>query len=148
MADPIMAAVAVAGAGALIGAAGESAALSHQKKVARRNADIARANASEMAARIRTGGRRTQGALRAAIGASGLTVEGSALDVLADSATETELDALSAIYEGEIQALGFGDKAALAKHQAKMARIKGAVGVGSSLLSIGKKVPPGGGEGG
>lgn len=51
--------------------------------------------------------RRTRGAMRAAYGAAGVTVEGSPLDVLAESAAAAELDKLTTQYQGELTAKGF-----------------------------------------
>lgn len=65
------------------------------------------------------------GAIRAAYGWSGLSLEGSPLDVLEATAIEENLDTNKTLYAGEVVAAGFTDKAAQARAQASMLRYSG-----------------------
>jgi hypothetical protein len=74
----------------------------YNAKVARNNAIAARQQAQFEADRIRDKARRLAGSQRAAFSKSGIELSGSVNDVMFDSAIELELDALSAIYKGEV----------------------------------------------
>lgn len=106
--------------GALLGASesaseGESfaAAAEYNGKLARKNAQAAKRQAGFEADRIRDQGRKVLGAQRAAYGASGVTMEGSAADVLEATAMDIEMDAQLAKYAGEVQADAYEDEAVL-----------------------------------
>lgn len=62
------------------------------------------------------------GQIRAAYGASGLSMEGSPLDVLEAAAVEQSLDINKTLYTGEVVAAGLTDKAAQARAQASLLR--------------------------
>ena len=146
MADPVTLGIILAGVGAATGAVGAvmqgqatSASAKFNQQTALQNATIARQLADEEAERIRTESRRAQGAIRAATGASGIRLEGSPLDVLADSAVEGELAALTAQFRGTLQVRGFEAEAAIAGVQRREARRQTVIGVGSSLLAGGQQ---------
>lgn len=63
-----------------------------QQVIAKFNARMAMMQAEEKVDRIRRTGQRLRGAQRAAIGASGLAFDGSAIEVIADSIFEFEMD--------------------------------------------------------
>lgn len=62
------------------------------------------------------------GQVRAAYGASGLSMEGSPLDVLEAAAVEQSLDINKTLYTGEVVAAGLTDRAAQARAQASLLR--------------------------
>jgi len=62
------------------------------------------------------------GQIRAAYGASGLSMEGSPLDVLEAAAVEQSLDVKKTLYTGEVVAAGLTDRAAQARAQASLLR--------------------------
>lgn len=128
-----LAAVAAAGVSA-VGAIQSGEA---QKKAGAYNAQVAENNAAQAQqaaafneAQQRTRSARVLGAERAAQGASGVTVEGSPLEVLAQTAQESELDALSIRYGGDVAA-------ARARSEATLARFQGGQAVTSSYFSAG-----------
>lgn len=86
---------------------------------------------------------RRAGSARAAAGASGLTLEGSALDILEDNAVEEELSALNIRYQGQLRARGFGTEASLERSRAANASsgvgtalLTGAADIGSQFISV------------
>lgn len=74
---------------------------------ARRETTEAQANAAE----ARRTGLMRLGAARAAVGASGVLMEGSPGDAIAQSAEDVELDAQSILYQGRTRALAYGNEA-------------------------------------
>lgn len=75
-----------------------------QKKQADQAADQAQQAARENARRQSIEARKRIGLMRANYGASGVAIEGSALDVLEESAANAELDRLTILQGGSIQA--------------------------------------------
>jgi len=108
-------------------------------QVAERNATLATQQGTENAARIRRSNLQSQGAQRAAFGASGLRLSGSALNVLSDSAIQGELQALDAKTNAINESRGFKSKASLSRAQGRNARRAGFIGAGSTLLQGGAK---------
>jgi hypothetical protein len=136
LADAATAVTAVTGAlGSIAGANAQASAAEQQAAFAEQNAAIARQRAASDEARTRRENRRRQGLARATIGASGVTFEGSPLDVLSDSAAEAELDALTVRQAGELEASGFRQQARNARARASDARTAGRIGAGTALLS-------------
>lgn len=108
--------------------------------IAQRNAVIARQQAQvDVEAQQRDKTRRL-GAIVAAYGASGVTMEGSPLDVLEASAVEAEREKQNILYKGELRALGFFDEAALNTMAGENARRRGNATATNILLSGGAKV--------
>lgn len=97
------------------------------------NAAVARQEAAAEEARRRREAERQMGQIRAGRAKSGVTVEGSPLIVLADSAMEAEIDALNARWTGETSAK-------LYKMEARSARRAGIYNAGASLLSGASKI--------
>lgn len=62
------------------------------------------------------------GQIRTAYGTSGLSMEGSPLDVLEAAAVEQSLDVNKTLYTGEVVAAGLTDRAAQARAQASLLR--------------------------
>lgn len=86
--------------------------------VAEQNAVQARLQAASSAKIQREQSERLLGAQQAAYGASGITMEGTPLDVLANSATNAERDRQTIMYKGNLQAAGYQDQAQLDRYQA------------------------------
>jgi hypothetical protein len=129
-----LASTAVSAASSIAQGNAAKSAANYNAAVARQNADIARANAAADAAKQERQGRLLAGRQRAAIGASGITAEGSPLEVMADSALESELDALTTRYRGELQARSYGQDATLQGMRGDAAQQAGYIGAGTSLL--------------
>jgi len=75
-----------------------------QKKQADQAADQAKQAARENARRQNIEARKRIGLMRANYGASGVSIEGSPLDVLEESAANAELDRLTILHGGSIEA--------------------------------------------
>lgn len=131
---PIIMAV-VSAVGALAQAKSQKDAADYNESVANRNAGIALQQASVDEARQRRETMQKMGAIRAGYGASGVTVEGSPLEILEMSATNGELDAQNIRYKGQLRALGFQDTAGLEQMRGDNAMKSGYIKAGTSLLS-------------
>jgi hypothetical protein len=75
------------------------------------------------------------GALKAAQGKSGGKQAGSVLDILADTATQGEIQRQDIAYQGELRARGFQNTATLDRFEGKQAEKQGYLRAGSELLS-------------
>lgn len=145
MADPLTLAmigmaVAVAGAGvSAMGAKNQAKAQSdaalYNAKLAEQNATAARQQAGADASAQQRDARRQLGAMRANSGASGVTLEGSPLDVLESSAASAKLDELNIRYKGEMAATGYGNQADLDRQSADVAVSQGKMNAASSVLT-------------
>lgn len=114
--------------GALTSAAAARQGLEAQASAASFNADLARQEASAEEARRRRASQRRLSSIRTGIAKSGVTTEGTPLLVLAESAEQAEIDALSARFGG-------ANNARLFEQRAKSARKAVPFAVGSSLLT-------------
>ncbi len=108
--------------------------------VARNNAIAARQTAAENARRQERLGRKRTGELRAGVGAADVQMAGSALDLVEDTVMEEELQTLSIIHAGEVQASGFNNTAILEAMQGRAAAQSGYFRAGSTLLIGGAKL--------
>lgn len=126
----------------------EAAAAKFNADASRRNAGIARQQASQDAEAKRRDNVQKLGSIRAGYGAAGVTLEGSPLDVLEASARNAELDVQTIKYKGELRAIGYEDTATLedfsgatakeaASDKASSILMSGAVKTGSSAYSMG-----------
>lgn len=115
-------------AGTAIGAMGALQAGQAQANAANYNAALAQQTAAAEAERSRRASARQMGAIRAAIGKSGVTSEGTPLMVLADSAAEAEIDAMNAMWSGN-------QRSNMLRREGSMARREGYYRAGSSLLT-------------
>ncbi len=129
-------------AGALMSAKGSSEQASASSNVANYNAAVATRDAAaarDQAARDADLQRRQAakqiGAARAAYGASGVTLEGTPLDVLEESAANAKIDELNVLYKGEMRAMGFDSTAALDTYRGQTALREGEYRSASSLLT-------------
>lgn len=113
------------------------AASEYNRRVNEQNAQIAR---DEARLQVQQHERETYmrlGAVRAAQGRAGGTAEGSVLDVLADVASQSELERQQIIYRGELRARGYTNTANLDEAAARQARSGGYLRAGGDLLAGG-----------
>jgi hypothetical protein len=105
--------------------------------VSEQNAAAARAQAALDESTSRKKSDMVLGQIRARAAANTGDVGGSALDVLADSAAEAELEALTLRYAGEVKARQQESEARLQKKRGASALIEGFIGAGTKLLTAG-----------
>lgn len=96
-------------------------AAKYNAKVAEQNAKQAGEQASFDAEQIRRQRMILTGRQRAAAASSGLFLSGSFTDVIADSAVQGELEAMSRIYEGQVESWNYRAQAELEKSAGKNA---------------------------
>lgn len=113
----------------------ESKAGKRQAWVGRQNAKAAREQGAEDARRFRVYGRKQLGAGRAAVGASGIRLSGSAMEVIAENARNLELDAQTIEYEAELRAWNFEQGAKADAAQASTSRTLGLMDAASTVLT-------------
>lgn len=136
---PFLPAMAVGAAG--VQALGQLAAGESAKAAADRNAQMMRQEAeltrqqgvTQAEARDRRA-RELLGQQRAAIGQAGIGWEGSAQDVMLESATAAELDTLNTFYESELRAKGLMNQATITSWEGKQARRASRIGAVGSVL--------------
>ena len=136
--------MALQGAGGLLGAYGQMQAGEAEAQAAEMNAQIAEQNsllaveqAKENERRLRVQGRKVLGDISSGYGASGVTAEGSALEVLKSSAANIELDALNVRHEGAVKASMFRNEAKLSRYSGQAARTTGQTMAAATLLQAG-----------
>lgn len=98
------------------------------------NAQLSRQQGAEEERRVRIMGRKVLGSAKASYAASGVTREGSALDVLEESAANAEMDALQVRHKGELEAWKHTQEAGMAITAGSNAKMAGYIGAASSLL--------------
>lgn len=103
--------------------------------VAERDAETARLNAEYEAGLYRKDTERILSRQRALFGKAGVTLEGSPLLLMAETAAEGEMDALMIERGGKIQAERYRSEAMLSRMSGKMYRRAGYYGAGSTLLT-------------
>lgn len=141
MASALIPAIATSAAGKLLSAAGGGQAAAYNAKVADQNAALARQQGEIEAQQLLRQGRKAVGSMRAAYGASGVSMSGSALDVLMDTEQQVTLDALTAKYNATLRAKGFDDQARLERRREKMAVATGLLKVGATVVGgVGKSI--------
>ena len=104
-------------------------------KVARNQSMLAQYQADQQAKQAAERHRRQLAAQRVAIGASGITTEGSPLAIMMDSAAEAAYSEGLIRYGGARQSEAFDAAASLQKFYGGQAQQAGYLGVGRSLLS-------------
>lgn len=118
----------------------QSTAAEYNAKLARRNAKSAKKNAEYEAGQKRKETKRLLGKQRVLYGKAGVTMEGSPLDVLQETAAQGEMDALM-IERGYAQrTASYLSQVKLAQMRARGYRQQGYYGAGSTLLTGGGKV--------
>lgn len=108
--------------------------------VADQNAGIVLAQGAEQERRARIQASRAIGGEQAAYGASGVTSEGSATDVLRNSAANAELNALTIRNSADIKATALKNEAALDHYRASNDRVAGYMNAASDLIGGGSKM--------
>lgn len=106
-----MAGEALSAYGALQQGSSDKAAGEFNAQIAERNAEYTIKKSAEDERRQRVISKKFIGDIRSSYGASGITMDGSALDVLEASAADAELDALTIRHEGRVKAAGYINEA-------------------------------------
>jgi len=127
----------ISAAGAISNSRAQASAANYNAAVASQNAQLATQSAAENERRQRVINSKNLGQLRANVGANGITLEGSAADVIEESATAAELEALQIRHEGALQAVGYSNTAKLDRMQAKNAMAGGYLKASGLLLKTG-----------
>lgn len=105
-----------------------NSAMATQQAAAANQVAAANAERQQRTARAQIGGMEAQYA------ASGISMEGSPIEILEQSAREAELDRMNIIYGGQAQAAGYQRTAALESAKASNAMASGYLKAGSSIL--------------
>lgn len=98
------------------------------------NAVLTEAQAREEERRQRIFARKQIGEMRANYGASGVTTEGSPMEVLEESAMQAELDSLNIRYAGAARSAQYRNQAKLQRFYGKEAKLGGYLSAAGSLL--------------
>lgn len=106
----------------------------YNAKIQENNALTARREAEFQAKRIRDQHLRIEGTQVAAASKSGLTISGSVNDVMNDSAQESEMDALVAIYKGQAGADAQTAAARLSRFEGNSAASNATIGAAGTLI--------------
>lgn len=112
----------------------------YDAKVAEQNAQITRQQAKEEARRAMIVARKMIGDNRAAYAANGVSLSGSALDVLGESAANAKLDELTILQEGEARGRMYEADARMARAVGNAARLGGYLGASGQLVSTASSV--------
>ena len=110
-------------------------AANFNKAISERNARLAREQSARDQETQGRSARRKIGTIRAAYGASGITPEGSPLDVLESSTAEAERERLNIERRGELGYLGYSESATLDGLSASTAAQQGQSNSASAYLS-------------
>lgn len=126
------------GEGVLIGstvldAFGGLAEASNKSAMSKAQAQLAEQNAARNEAAARRETARRLGAMKAAFGKSGVQMAGTPVEVLSETASEGELDALTERWSGQ-------SEASILRRRADDEYTSGLIGAGTSLLSGGSKI--------
>ena len=139
----------VGAAGTVISAVGQSQAADYNAQVARQNAMYAeqagqqqRQIAAENERRQRLRTTKLLGAQRAGYAKAGVTMEGSPLEIMSETASQGELDALNIRYGGEVGAYNarvqgsrYRSQAGFYDFESGRTMTTGMIGAGSTLLT-------------
>lgn len=112
----------------------QQAASKYNEKVANQQATVANQVAESNAERQKRSAAKKIGSMEAAYAASGVSQEGSVIDVLEESSRNAELDRLNILHGGKLQALGYQNTAALNKAQGKNAMSAGYMSAAGTLI--------------
>ncbi len=139
-------AAAVVAAGAVVGAVGaeekgasEQSAANYNANIAYTQAAQAKQEATENARRQRVSSEMQLGNMRAQYGASGVQMEGSALDVMQASASRAELDAQTIIHQGDMKAWAYQSNASMETFKGVQAAKEADFSAAGSLIGGGGK---------
>lgn len=126
--------------GTFMSARAQSNAARYNAQVAENQATLATQAASENERRQRVLDKKNLGAIRAAYGASGITLDGSPQDVIEESAMNAELNALTIRHGGAVTALGYQNSARLDRYRAGSAMAEGGITAAGQLLAGGSEI--------
>ena len=112
----------------------ESKAAEQNAVISQQNAQYAREQAAEDEKRQRIQLQKTLGTMRANVGASGVTMDGTPTDLFAESMAMGEADLLSIRTRGERAAQGYEQEASLYRQRASSAKSSGLLGAVGTLL--------------
>jgi hypothetical protein len=112
----------------------QAQAAEYNAAVARQQAEASREAGKLEAARIRKQKERLTGRQRAMYAKAGVTMEGSPMEVMLDSATDAEMDALITEYNYETQARQAGSQASMSQWRAGVYERTGTQRAGATLL--------------
>lgn len=129
------AATALQAGGALVSGLSQSSALRANARTYDTEAGIASTQGYEQEAQQRRAGSMEMGRETAAVGAAGAGYGGSAGRALAQSAQNTELDALNIRYKAQLQKWAYGAQAENLRSEASTATASGVMKAGAALLS-------------
>lgn len=119
------ASTAATAAGGVIGGLQQAAQARQQAQLAEENAKAAQRASMVEESRLRRRHRRMAGGARAAFASSGVQIEGSPLDVLADQAMEFEQSALLTRQQGQFRSIEQRNRATMFRSQANAATTTG-----------------------
>lgn len=128
----------VSAVGAIASAQAQSASYNAQAKYAERQAMLEQQKGAYDAARTADANDRQLAQSRGAYLSSGIALEGSAVDVLQESATEASLDEQAIRFGSQIRSDNYTFEAGMARANAKAARTGGiisAIGIGVNTAS-------------
>lgn len=131
----MIAGAAISAYGAIQQGKAQKAASQYNAALAERNALVSTQQANAEAERIRVAASRVQGAMVARMGASGLTIDGSAIDALGDSAAQAQLDIETVKYRGKLEAMGYHSNAELDRMRGKTAQEQSYYRAASEILT-------------
>lgn len=131
----LAASTAVSAIGAITNGQATASADKYNAQIATQNATSATDQASAAAEIQQEQSRRAIGSTTAAYGASGITMDGTPLDVLANSASTAERDRQTILYKGQLQAAGYTDQAQLDRASATNALNQGDMKATGVLLA-------------
>jgi hypothetical protein len=126
---------AVGAAGAVQSANAQKSAANYNAKIAEQNAVIAQQQTDADLAQQRRSSSKALGDMRAAFSASGVTWEGSPLDVLEDSVRQSELERQNIQYQGELRKRGYANDARLERARGQNAQTAGYMSATSTIFS-------------
>lgn len=117
----------------------EKQAAKYNEKVANQQAVSAQQEAAANADKQRRAASKTIGSMQASYAASGVTLEGSPLEILEQSARNAKLDELNILWSGETRAQGYRATANLENARASNAMTSGYLSAAGSLFSASSK---------
>lgn len=120
--------------GTLAGGLATSKAEAYNAKINDSQARVAEDQAAAKYSAIMTKGRQTTASNTAATLVGGGQISGSNARMLEQSDTFQTLDALTAIYEGNVKATGYRNEASQARANSKNAKVGAFLGAGAKLL--------------
>lgn len=120
----------------------------YNAQVANQNADLVQSQGAEQARLAQLQADRVIGGMRAAYGASGVTSDGSAADVIRNSAANAELQQLTIKNAADIKSTALRNEASLDYYRASNDRVAGYMNAASDIIGGGGKMAMMSGGGG